>query len=192
MKKSKKTPKERSLSFHLGNLFLAVSLLLFFLIFYPIISAYFFPPEIKAESQLRGNYITIPQIHAQAPLFFNVDPFNEAAYRPVLKKGVAQAKGTSLPGQSGTIFVFAHSSGSTLEETNYNTIFLRLGELNKGDKILIKKDGKVYEYKVFDKKIVWPSDTKYLKEKKDQLIVQTCWPIGTSIKRVLVFASPVK
>ena len=193
MKKTKpKKSKEKSLGFHLGNLFIAVSILLFFLIFYPVVQAYSFPPQIQAQSELKGNYITVPKIHAQAPLFFNVDPFNESIYRPILKKGVAQAKGTSLPGQKGTVFIFAHSSGSTLEETNYNTIFLRLGELKNGDNILIKKDGKVYEYRVYDKKLVWPTETKYLKEKKNQLILQTCWPIGTSLKRLLVFANPVQ
>lgn len=191
MKKSKKTRQDRSFSYHFGNLLLAVGLLLFFLIFYPLVKAYSFPPKILAQSELKGNYITVAKIHAQAPLFTNVDPFSETEYKEVLKKGVAQAKGTSLPGEKGTVFTFAHSSGTTLEETNYNTVFLRLGELQKGDQILIKYKGKVHGYKVSEKKIVWPSETKYLKEKKDQLIVQTCWPIGTSFKRLLVFATPI-
>lgn len=192
MARNTKNQKEKPLSYHLGNLLLVTAALLFFLVFYPLIGAYIFPPQIQAQSQLNGNYITVPTIHAQAPLFTNVDPFNETAYRAVLKHGVAQAKGTSLPGQKGTVFTFAHSSGNPLEETNYNTIFLRLGELQKGDQILVKYKGKVYEYKVYDKKLVWPTEIKYLKEKKDQLIVQTCWPIGTSLKRLLVFATPVK
>lgn len=192
MSKSKPNQSAKSLSFHLGNLFIVISLLLFFIIFYPVIAAYIFPPQIKSEEALIGNYITVPKIHAQAPLYFNVDPFNEGLYRSVLKHGVAQAKGTALPGQKGTVFVFAHSSGNPLEETNYNTIFLRLGELKNGDQILIKTKGKVFTYKVFDKKLVWPTEIKYLKETKDQLIVQTCWPIGTSIKRLLIFAKPIK
>lgn len=190
MKKSKKNNQDKSFSYHFGNLLLAVGFLLFFLIFFPLIQAYVFPPKIQAQSELKGNYITVGKIHAQAPLFTNVDPFNETAYRAVLKHGVAQAKGTSLPGKPGTVFTFAHSSGTTLEETNYNTVFLRLGELQKGDEILVKYSGKVYGYRVQEKKIVSPSDIKYLKEKKNQLIVQTCWPIGTSLKRLLVFAAP--
>ena len=160
------------------------------LIFYPVLSVYLFPPDIKDQNELRGNYITIPKIHAQAPLIYNVDPFKESVYQEVLKKGVAHAKGTALPGQRGSVFIFAHSSGNPIELTNYNTIFLKLGQLEKNDEVLIKKEEKVFKYKIVQKKIVWPTEVKYLKEKKDQLIIQTCWPIGTSLKRLLVFADP--
>lgn len=160
------------------------------MVFYPVISIYLFPPAIKNENELRGNYITVPKIHAQAPLFLNVDPFNESAYREILKKGVAHAKGTALPGQRGSIFIFAHSSGNPLEITNYNTVFLRLGELKIGDDVLVRYNNKTTKYKVAQTKIVWPTEVKYLNEKGNQLILQTCWPIGTSLKRLLVFAAP--
>lgn len=169
---------------------MVTAVLMAFIVYYPVISIYLFPPTIKPESSLKDNYITISKIHAQAPLYFNVDPYNETAYKQILKKGVAQAEGTSLPGQKGSMFVFAHSSGNPFEITKYNTIFFKLGDLRRGDEVLIKSNGKVYKYKVFDKKIVSPTEVKYLKEKKDQLIVQTCWPIGTSLKRLLIFASP--
>jgi len=140
-----------------------------------------------------GDYITIPKIKAQAPLKFNVDPWNQSEYDEVLKTGVAHAKGTYLPGESGRSFLFAHSSGNPIEQTNYNTVFVRLGELNNGDEILVKREDTIYKYKVTGKKVVWPSEIEYL-EKNDTpgIIVQTCWPIGTSYKRLLIFASPAK
>lgn len=189
----KKTIKlqQKTLSYSLGNLFILFSLLLFLVVFFPVIKAYVSPPNIKTEQELKGNYITVPKIHAQAPLYFNIDPYNETLYRNVLKKGVAQAKGSSLPGQKGSVFIFAHSSGNPFEVTRFNTIFLRLGELKKNDEILIKKDNRIYKYLVIETKVVWPTETKYLKQTKDQLIVQTCWPIGTSFKRLLVFAKPI-
>lgn len=162
-----------------------------FIVYYPVISIYLFPPKIQAIQNLKGDYITISKIHAQAPLYFNVDPYNETAYKQILKRGVAQAKGTSLPGQKGSMFVFAHSSGNPFEITKYNTIFFKLGDLRKGDEVLIKSNGKVYKYKVFDKKIVSPNSVEYLKQTKNQLIIQTCWPIGTSLKRLLIFAIPI-
>lgn len=189
MKKKKIQKKQKNLSYHVGNFLIITSLFLLFIIFTPVISTYLFPPKIKSQNELNGSFITIPKINAQAPLKMDVDPFNEKVYQEVLKTGVAQAKGTAKPGERGSIFVFAHSSGNPLEITRYNTIFLRLGELNKNDQIIIKKDGKEFKYKVFDKKVVSPSEIKYLKETKDQLIIQTCWPIGTSFKRLLIFAS---
>ena len=197
-KKTTKTSKrklekpQKGFLFYLGNLFIVSSLLLSFIIFYPLISSYLFPKPIKAQNELVGNYITIPKIDAQAPLIFNVDPWKEAEYQKVLKKGVAHAKGTSLPGEKGRGFIFAHSSGNPLEQINFNTVFLRLGELKIGDDIEIKREGKVYKYIVTQTKIVWPNEVEYLKESRiDGIIVQTCWPIGTALKRLLVFAAPL-
>lgn len=191
-KKPKKLKKQRSLSYHIGNLIIIVSLLTFALVFYPVLATYLFPPEIRPPQVLIGTNLTIPKLNAQAVISLNTDPFNESEYKEVLKKSVAHAKGSALPGEKGSVFLFAHSSGNPIEITNYNTIFLRIGELDNGDEIILSKDGKIYKYKFREKKIVWPTETKYLSEKKDQLILQTCWPIGTSLKRLLVFADPVR
>ncbi len=184
--------KRKGPLYYLGNLLIVTSLLLGFIIFYPVIATYLFPTPVKSQNILFGDYITIPKINAQAPLIFNVDPNNHSVYSEALKKGVAQAKGTYLPGEKGRSFLFAHSSGNPLEQTNYNTVFLKLNELNHGDEILIKRNDKVYKYKVTQKKVVYPTETEYL-EKNDTpgIIIQTCWPIGTSWKRLLIFASPV-
>lgn len=186
-----KVKTQKSLSYHIGNLFLVLSFLMFFIIFYPVINTYLFPKQVIETSSLKGDYITVPKIKAQAPLILNVDPFNQSIYQGVLKNGVAHAKGTSLPGEKGRSFIFAHSSGNPLDETHYNTVFLKLGELKIGDEIIINRNKKIYKYKVTGSKIVWPNDTQYLKKsKEDGIIVQTCWPIGTSLKRLLVFAAP--
>lgn len=166
---------------------------MFFIIFYPVISTYLFPKPILKSQDLKGDYITIPKINAQAPLIFNVDPWQENIYQKVLKKGVAHAKGTSLPGEKGRSFIFAHSSGNPLDITRYNTVFLKLGDLKIGDSIEIKRDNKIYKYAVTQTKIVWPNEVSYLRDtKSDGIVVQTCWPIGTALKRLLVFAALMK
>jgi LPXTG-site transpeptidase (sortase) family protein len=189
----KLTRQKRGFFYYLGNLFIVLSLLVSFLIFYPVIATYLFPPPIKSQEMLIGDYITIPKIKAQAPLILDVNPNDQSVYEKVLKKGVAHASGTYLPGEKGRSFLFAHSSGNPLEQTNYNTVFVKLGELNNGDIIEIKRKDKVYKYQVTGKKVVWPTETEYL-EKNDTpgLIVQTCWPIGTAYKRLLVFAAPLE
>ena len=180
------------LFYHLGNILILLSLFGFVYTFFPILQIYLFPPAIKTVLPAKGMFITIPKIHAQAPVTENVNPWNEAVYKEVLKKSVAQAKGTSLPGQNGTIFLFAHSSGAPWELTRFNTIFLRLGELQPGDKIIIERNGKIYNYKVREKKVVFPDEVQYLLQtKRTQLVLQTCTPIGTSLKRLLVFADKI-
>lgn len=91
---------------------------------------------------------------------------------------------------SGTIYLFAHSSELPWRMTRQNTAFFKLDQLKSGDVIKLIKDGVEYIYFVKEKKTVWPNEVKYLKDlKKDQLILQTCTPIGTSLQRLLVFAT---
>lgn len=192
-KNQKPEPISRGIMYYLGNLLIVSSLLLSFIIFYPLIASYLFPPPVKSQEMLPGDYITVPKIKAQAPILFNIDPKNHEVYSETLKHGVAHAKGTYLPGEKGTSFLFAHSSGNPLEQVNYNTVFVKLNELQIGDEILIKRNNKIYKYKVTQKKIVWPTDIQYLeKNNTPGIVIQTCWPIGTSIKRLLVFAAPTK
>src|SRR5262245_40055620 len=132
----------------IGTGIILASLCSLFFLLSPFIAIYFFPPKILPIISDKGTYITIPRIYAQSPIIENVDPWDQDAYDRALKKGVAQAKGTSLPGQNGTVYLFAHSSGNPLEENRFNTIFYRLGELVKGDKIEVLRNGKKFVYSV--------------------------------------------
>jgi sortase A len=182
---------KKSFSYYFGTVLLVVSVIIFLYLLWPIIQIYFFPPTIQQHLSKKGTFITIPKIHAQSSVIEQVDPSNQAVYDAALKHGVAQAKGTSLPGQIGTVYLFAHSSGPVWEETHFNTIFFRLGELKKGDLITIRRNGKDFTYRVRESKVVSPSEVSYLQNTtRTQLIVQTCWPIGTSFYRLLVFADP--
>ncbi len=184
---------KHSISYYLGNTLIVLSVLGFAFIFYPLIRLYLFPPHISPIASKHGLFITIPKISAQAPVITGVDPFDARQYMAALKKGIAQAKGTSLPGEKGTIYLFAHSSGPPWELTRYNTIFLRIGELKRGDKVILTRNGKNYTYLVRDKKTIWPSNLSYLKNTaRTQLILQTCTPIGTDFQRLLVFADPAR
>ena len=191
MKRIKKY-QMRSLLPHIGTAFIVCSIIGFVFLFYPIASVYLFPPKVVSEVPKTGTYLTIPKIAAQSPVIEGVDPWDEGEYMDALKKGVAQAKGTSLPGQPGTVFLFAHSSGNPLEMNRYNTVFFRLGELVPGDDIIVLRNGVRMRYIVRELKEVWPSETEYLTNTEEtQLILQTCTPVGTNLKRLLVFADPV-
>jgi LPXTG-site transpeptidase (sortase) family protein len=176
--------------YYLGNLLVLLSLVIFAYIFYPVLQSYLVPGSY-AQVASDTYSLWIPKIRAAGKVIPNVDPWDEEAYRKALKQGIAQAKGTSVPGQHGTVYLFAHSSGPPWEQTRYNTIFLRLGELQRGDFVYVTWRGEKYTYKVQNKKVVSATDITYLQEKKDQLIIQTCTPIGTDWKRLLVFADPV-
>ncbi len=176
----------------LGNILIVASLIGLNFIYYPFIKEFFFPPNISQEQRISSDFsIEIPSQKIFSKVIPNVDPFNESEYIEKLKNGVAQAKGTSMPGEKGTVYMFAHSSDVPWRITRYNTAFFKLEFVKNGDEIIIRKNGLSYIYRVYEKKTVWPSDVKYLKEDQgDVLILQTCTPIGTALQRLLVFAKP--
>ena len=156
---------------NLGNLLIILSLLLLGFTYYPFLRLYLPHSSSPAVSLAVSNsfYINIPKINAQAPIILDVDPFSQAVYRKALEQGVAQARGSALPGEGRTIFLFAHSSDVPWRMTRYNTAFLRLGELQLGDNIFLYKEGREYKYQVVDKKEVWPDEVQYLKEDQELL-----------------------
>jgi len=138
--------------------------------------------------------IIIPAIGASAKIYPNIDPTNADTFLPILQKGVAHAKGTVFPGMKGNIYLFAHSTDNFWDVGRYNAIFYLLKDLNKGDEIAIFFQGKRHNYIVTGSKIVDPSNVSYIvnarNQNKEQLILQTCWPPGTTFQRLLVFAEP--
>lgn len=135
--------------------------------------------------------IVIPEIGANSRIIDNVDPANEEEYLKALKQGVAHAKGTAFPGEGGHIFLFAHSTDYIWNVGTYNAVFYLLYKLQKGEEVDLFYKGQRYVYHVVDTKIVDPSQVEYLARKtnKEFLTLQTCWPPGTALKRLLVFAA---
>ncbi len=138
--------------------------------------------------------IIIPKIGANAHVIANVDPVHEVVYLDALKKGVAHAAGTAFPGEGGHIFLFAHSTDYFWNVGSYNAVFYLLYKLDKGDQIILFYKNQRYSYRVVDKKVVDPSQIEYLTRKTNSefLTLQTCWPPGTTLKRIVVFAVRAK
>ncbi len=138
--------------------------------------------------------ILIPKIGANAKIFPNVDPADQNKFLPVLTKGVAHAAGTVFPGIKGNIYLFAHSTDNFWDVGRYNAVFYLLKDLKKGDEVVIFYKNTRYNYLVSDTKVVNPEEVSYLvdsqKQDKQTLILQTCWPPGTTFQRLLVLAVP--
>ncbi|HKC14765.1 MAG TPA: sortase [Patescibacteria group bacterium] len=137
--------------------------------------------------------ILIPKIGASAKVFPNVDPTLESEYLPTLLRGVAHAKGTVFPGVAGNTYLFAHSTDNFWDVGRYNAVFYLLKDLSVGDEIVVFFENRRFDYKVTGTQILEPSEVSYLLQGqtgKQKLILQTCWPPGTSWKRLVVFAEP--
>ncbi len=136
--------------------------------------------------------IIIPKLGLDEKVIFNVDPNNEDQYRAALKMGIAHASSTSYPDENGLGYYFAHSSSPGFK-TQYNAVFYLLDKLEEGDAVYIWNERKRYHYLVSEKMIKEPSDTAFLYQSYDSetIVLQTCWPPGTTQKRLLIFAKRV-
>lgn len=132
----------------------------------------------------------IPKIDALAKVVKDVDPNNSQEYQQALTRGVAHARGSGLPGQPGNVFIFSHSSVDFYLASRYNSVFYLLNKLLPGDEVFLSYQGRVYRYLVSQKKVVEAQETGYLTSPKSgyRLTLMTCWPPGTSLKRLVVEA----
>ena len=140
--------------------------------------------------------IVIPAIGAASRVIINVDPNNPTEYLAALKKGIAHAKGSVFPGMPGTSFYFAHSTDNFWDVGRYNAVFYLLKDMHIGDDIYIYFKNYRYNYKVTQTEIIDPQNVDLLvnsqKSKDQRIVLQTCWPPGTTWKRLLVIAKPLK
>lgn len=138
--------------------------------------------------------VIIPKFGANEKITANVSPDNEEEYLRVLQNSIAHAKGTAYPGLNGTTYLFAHSTDNFWNVGRYNAVFYLLNKMEKGNDVVLFFNGKRFDYKVTETKIVDGNDTQYIDSRLGQgekVILQTCWPPGTAWKRLLVFAEPV-
>lgn len=199
----------RKFVFIIGNILLVWSVIYFVYLYWPLGKAFSIyivnknewfgvkkiTYEIPQPSVDKSDFsIQIPRILANAKITADVSPFDKNEYLPILATNqVAQAKGSSYPGDGlgKTVYIFAHSTQQGIGVVRKNSVFYLLGELQKDDPIYIKYSGKVYTYKVYKQIVVNPTQIEYLTYQeydKELLILQTCWPLGTDWKRLLVFA----
>ena len=137
--------------------------------------------------------IVIDKIFINEAVVMNVDPTNKDVYLPALRRGIAHAAGTSLPGDGGLGYYFAHSSGIGGLNTGFNAQFYLLGKLELDDEVALYRDGERYEYKVIASEVVDAEDVSFLdyEGELERIVLQTCWPVGTSAKRLVVTAELV-
>lgn len=134
--------------------------------------------------------IVIPKIGANARVIADVDWQDSRFYQQALAKGVAQARGTALPGEPGNVFLFSHSGVDFFEASRYNALFYLIDKLVPGDEIILFYQREKFTYRVMEKKKVAPDALEYLMGdvKQNTLTLMTCFPAGTTLRRLLVTA----
>lgn len=195
--KRKSLPTANPLFKLVGFLFLFFAITIVFKIYFPVAKAEIVyqvtkssPSKTEIKPVNTDFSIVIPKIKVNAKVVKNVDPFDSKIYQKALTQGVAHAKGSGLPGFPGNTFIFAHSATDWAEANQYNAVFYLTNKLDPGDEITIYYEGSKYQYTVTEKKIVSGTDINYLSTNlnTNQLTLMTCWPPGTTLKRLIIIA----
>jgi len=137
----------------------------------------------------------IPKINVDAPVVMNVGPTNEEQLR-AMADGIAHVRypgASSEPGQVGNSVFSGHSSSDWTDSGAYKFIFVQLERLAIDDVIYINYNSKRYSYKVYDIKVVEPTNIGALNYTGSDPVITliTCTPLGTADKRLLVYAKQV-
>lgn len=133
--------------------------------------------------------IVIPKINLNAEIFPEIDPGNPEKYLPVLRKGVAHSQGSAYPDEEGNVFLFGHSTDTFYNIGRYNAVFFLINKLKPGDEVDIFYRDQRYIYEMIESQIVEPDGiSSFLEKYRGQKVVtlQTCYPPGTTLKRLLV------
>lgn len=139
--------------------------------------------------------IIIPKINVEIPIDFTQKSISEEVIHNALDSGVVWYPTTSAPGEVGNGVIFGHSANNIFNKGKYKFAFVLLKRLEAGDTFYVQKDGKRYVYKVFDKKVVAPTEVSVLyptfPDKPSTFTLITCDPPGTSLNRLVVTAEQI-
>jgi sortase A len=146
------------------------------------------PGDIGPESK-----IIIPKINLEVPVVYGLNSISEDVIQNGLEDGVVHYATTPEPGEIGNSVIVGHSSNNILNSGQYKFAFVLLRRLNIDDTFFIHKDGVRYTYKIYDKKVVPPTDVSVLgpAERTNSMTLITCDPPGTSVNRLIIVAEQI-
>jgi sortase A len=142
--------------------------------------------ETNPLVQKKNSVLSKPQVIGvlQIDLISLKLPIVEGIRNQDLKIAPGHIPGTAFPGQIGNAVIAGHHSYS------FGRMFNRLEELKLGDTVKVKVGKQIYEYTIYEKKMVDPSDLSVLHSNKTDTILTliTCDADG---KRRLILQAKI-
>ncbi len=146
------------------------------------------PPVLKGNVLVNyptygSKYATlkIDSIGLELPVYYG------ASYT-ILKSGIAHDDTSFFPGEGGSVILAGH---------NFKTFLANLPKAQIGDKIELDTTYGVFNYEIYDTKIVKETniDEVPIQNEKEILMIYTCWPInniGHASQRYVVYANKLE
>ena len=88
--------------------------------------------------------------------------------------------------------IYGHSSGYSWDVSQYTKIFRQIHKLQAGDKVYVSRDGQLFAYTVTGQRVISPNDQSPFDGRGEELVLYTCWPVGSNKSRLIVTAMPVE
>ncbi len=159
-------------------------------------------PGPAREERRKDSALLPPELPAGAIMSLTIEalgihgaPVRSSGSERALDRGVIHEPDTSLPWDEGAqrnVYLAGHRLG--WRGTGSYRIFYNLDKLRRGDEILLKDSrGRTYEYRVTGSFLVGPNES-WVKDAvpgRDMMSLQTCTPIPTFEKRLIVRANRV-
>lgn len=153
-----------------------------------------FVPVAKAASLSSKNFsISIPSIGLHDLTVTHPDDTStQKGILAPLSQGVGHLLG--YPGEGGKVMIYGHSSDYPWKISEFSEIFSTINKAQLGDRISVTYQGKLHEYVVTEKKTIPAKDRSPFEpdEHGEELILYTCWPVGSITSRYVVIARPVE
>lgn len=141
--------------------------------------------------------IIIPKINVNAPVIYGLTDLSEESTQTALQNGPVHypVQGASAsPGQNGNTAILGHSSADWFLPGNYKFIFVQLNQLSEGDLFYLDYKETRYTYRVTRSEIINPDQLDRLamtNSDKPYATLITCDPVGTALRRLLVFGEQI-
>lgn len=136
--------------------------------------------------------IIIPKINLEIPVVYG-DSIEEKAIQAGLENGAVHYATSPKPGQNGNVVLVGHSSSNIFNNGKYKFAFVLLNRLQVGDTFMLNYNGKRYTYKIYERKIVKPSEVSVLGPtgRTATATLITCDPPGSNVNRLVMVADQI-
>ncbi len=131
--------------------------------------------------------VVIPKININAPIVVSSTVDEKELFKK-LENGVLLYPNSALPGQNGNTIILGHSSAYPWYKGKYGSVFSLLNQLNSGEQIIVYFQKHRYIYRVIAKSIILKNAEILVQGEKPQLVLISCWPVGTAWKRIMIQA----
>lgn len=134
-------------------------------------------PEARVAIDRSTDRLIVPGINLEQKIWFGRDP-------NLVHKGVWHIPKSSTPDRGSNTVLAGHRW--TYRD---DAVFYHLDKVSTGDPLVMVYDGKLYTFRVFEKKIVEPTDV-YIEDPSEEtrLTLYTCHPLWSNKQRLVVVA----